>query len=83
MLKLSTKTKLAPKQVVDRAVDFFGLGGYGLEVTDKGDTCASFEGGGGGVWVTTCQEDGLTTVDMESREWEIQTREFAGKIKAK
>lgn len=81
MLKLSTRTKLTPKQVVDKALDFFGPGGYGLEVTDQGETCASFEGGGGGVWVTTCEQEGMTTVDMEAREWEDEVKEFARKIK--
>lgn len=83
MLKLSTSTKLTPKQVIDKALDFFGPGGYGLEVKDQSETCATFEGGGGGVWITTCAEKGLTTVDFETREWEGQVKEFAGKIKAK
>ena len=32
MMKIVTKTKLSPKEVIKRAVDFFGPGGYGLEI---------------------------------------------------
>lgn len=69
--------------MIDRAKEFFGPGGYGLKTTDQGDECATFEGGGGDVRITTCHEDGMTTVDMETREWENQVKEFARKIKAK
>jgi len=81
MLKLSTRTKSRPEEVVKKALDFFGPGGYGLKVTEQSDTCASFEGGGGGVSVTTCTDDKGTSVDLETREWEFQVQEFARKIK--
>jgi len=81
MLKLATKTHLAPQEVIKRALEFFGPSGYGLKVTDQGETCTTFEGGGGGVWVTACKDNGSTSVDVETREWENQVKEFARKIK--
>jgi hypothetical protein len=81
MLKLSTKTNMKPEDVMSKALGFFGPGGYGLKVTERGDTCATFEGGGGGVRLTVCKEDGKTSVDMETTEWENQVKEFARKIK--
>jgi hypothetical protein len=81
MLKLNVRTKLKPDEVVKKALGFFGPGGYGLKVTDQSDTCAYFEGGGGGIEVTTCTDDKGTSVDLETREWEYQVKEFAGKIK--
>lgn len=81
MLTLSTRTKIKPEEVVKKAVEFFGPGGYGLKVTQKNDTCAYFEGGGGGVSVTTCADEKGTSVDLEAREWENQIKEFAAKIK--
>ncbi len=81
MLKLKTRTKSKPEEVVKKAVEFFGPDGYGLKVTEKTDTCASFEGGGGGVSVTTCTDDKGTSVDLEAREWETPVKEFARKIK--
>ncbi len=80
MLKLNTRTKRQPEEVVKKALEFFGPGGYGLKVTEQNDTCASFEGGGGEVRVTACADDKGTSVDLESREWEYQLREFIGKI---
>ncbi|OGO32935.1 MAG: hypothetical protein A2Z29_01725 [Chloroflexi bacterium RBG_16_56_11] len=81
MLKLTTKSKLNPGEVVKKAVAYFGPGGYGLTVTNKTDTCASFEGGGGGVEITTCPEGKGTSVDFETREWENQVKEFARSLK--
>jgi hypothetical protein len=81
MLKLNVRTKLKPDEVVKKALGFFGPGGYGLKVTDQSDTCAYFEGGGGGIEVTTCTDDKGTSVDLETREWEYQVKEFAVKIK--
>jgi len=68
MLKLRTKTKLAPEQVIIRAEGFFGPGGYGLKATDHGDECVTFEGGGGEVRIAACREEEMTTVDMDARE---------------
>jgi hypothetical protein len=81
MLKLNVRTKSKPEELVKKALEFFGPGGYGLKVTEQNDTCASFEGGGGGVSVIACTDDKGTSVDLETREWEYQVKEFAKKIK--
>ena len=81
MLNIAITTKLSPEEAVKRAVEFFGPGGYGLEVKDQQPSCAYFEGGGGGVEVTACVEEKGTSVDLVSREWDFQVREFIGKIK--
>ncbi len=81
MLKLNVRTKRKPEEVVREALGFFGPGGYGLKVTEQNDTCAFFEGGGGGIAVTSCTDDKGTSVDLETREWEYQVKEFARKIK--
>ena len=56
MPKIATKTKLSPEEAIKRAVEFFGPGGYGLEVKEQSTDCAYFEGGGG-VEVTACAEE--------------------------
>ena len=81
MLKLSTKTKLTPEETVKRAVAFFGPRGLGLKVKEQDELCISFEGGGGGVGITTCAEGKGATVDIESREWDNQVKEFITKIR--
>ncbi len=80
MLRIATKTKLSPDDVVKKAVDYFGPNGYQLKVKDQTEGCVSFEGGGGGVEVTTCLEDEVTSVEFVSTEWDYQVKEFIGKI---
>lgn len=80
MLKIETKTKLSPEEAIKRAVEFFGPGGYGLEVKNQTHDCAYFEGGGGGVGVTACAEEKGTSVILECREWDYQVKEFIRKI---
>ncbi len=80
MLKIATKTKLSPEEAIKPAVEFFGPSGHGLEVKGQQADCAYFEGGGGGVNVTACAEEKGTSVELESREWDFQVREFIGKI---
>ncbi len=80
MLKIVTKTKLSPEEAIKRAVEFFGPGGYGLEVKNQSPGCTYFEGGGGGVNVIACAEEKRTSVELESREWDYQVKEFIRKI---
>ena len=42
MARYGVYTKLDPEEVIRRAVDFFGEGGLGLEMTDYGSCCATF-----------------------------------------
>ena len=81
MLKIATKTKLSPEEAIKRAVKFFGSGGYGLNVVEQSTDCASFKRGGGGGQVTACVEGKQTSVELESREWDFQVKEFIGKIR--
>ena len=81
MLRLNTATKLNPGEVVGKALTFFGPDGYGLKVTKQGDTYIYFEGGGGSVQIIAYMDGKETSVDMETREWEHQIKEFVDKIK--
>jgi hypothetical protein len=80
MLKIAKQTKLAPEEAIKKAIEFFGPVGYGLKVTEKGYTCAYFEGGGGDILVTAYVDNNITYVDIEAREWEYQAREFLRKL---
>ena len=80
MLKIATKTRLSSEEAIKGAVDFFGPEGHGLEVKNQTADCAYFEGGGGGVNVTACTEGKETSVELESREWDYQVKEFILKI---
>jgi hypothetical protein len=82
MISLVKESKLAPSVVIERAVAFFGPGGWGLDVIDRAECCARFEGGGGHVFVqATGRETGKgSEVSVESREWEHAAKEFLHKV---
>ena len=81
MLKVGKESKLKPEEAIKRAVAFFGPKGYGLEVKDEGNCCATFEGGGGSVRVSASASKKGSSVDIESVEWDYQTRQFLDKLK--
>lgn len=80
MLRISKQTRLKPVDIIDRAAGFFGEDGEGLTETEKGSCCVSFEGVGGYVAVSVVDEDGHRTVDVETREFEYQARQFLQKL---
>lgn len=81
MIKIGKESKLKPGEAIKKAVDFFGPGGYGLEVKDECETSATFQGAGGSVVVSACENENGSTVDVEAVEWEIQAQEFMSKLK--
>ncbi len=81
MLKIETKTKLSPEEAIKKAIAFFGPDGQGMEVKDKGNNCVSFEGAGGGVDVSACIKGKQTSVELASREWDYQVKQFISKLK--
>ncbi len=82
MISIEKQSRLVPSQVIDRAVSFFGPGGWGLEVLERAECCARFEGGGGHVFVQAAggEKGKGSTVSLESQEWEHAAREFLTKI---
>jgi hypothetical protein len=80
MLNMETKTKMSPQEVRDKAVKFFGPGGYGLEVGEESGDCVTFSGGGGYVSVTACEEGDRTKVNLIGREWDVPMKEFSGSL---
>ena len=80
MLRIATKTKLNPEEIIKRAVKFFGPEGYKLKIGEKTDTSVSFEGSGGSVGVIASTEKGKTNVELFSEEWDFQVQEFINTI---
>ncbi len=82
MLRIGTRTKLDPEATIERAVAFFGPdGGYGLKVNDRTADSVCFSDPSGGVDVYACAEENETSVDLISREWDSQVKEFISKIR--
>jgi hypothetical protein len=80
MARYGVESKLSPAQVVEKALAFFGPGGLGLEVAEQEECCARFEGGGGHVFVNAAEKDKGSQVDLETREWDYQVKQFMGQI---
>jgi hypothetical protein len=80
MLKISKESKLKPKEVIVRAVAFFGPKGYGLELKEEDKCNAYLEGGGGSVRVSAATTKKGSSVDIESVEWDYQAKQFLDKI---
>ena len=80
MLTLSKESKLKPQEVINKAVEFFGPGGFGLELKANDNCNAYFEGGGGSVRVVAATAKKGSSVDIESVEWDYQTQEFIDKL---
>lgn len=76
MIKIAKQTGLAPEEVLDRASKFFGKGGEGLEEKERNPCCISFEGGGGYVSISINDEEKHRMVDVETREFEFQAKQF-------
>jgi hypothetical protein len=76
MLRLEVKTRLSEEQVKQRIKVFFKEG-EGLRVTAEAPDCLTFEGGGGYVTATIGREAHETRVELETREWEEQVKQFA------
>jgi hypothetical protein len=82
MIKLVKKSKLSPEETVKRAVKFFGPGGLGMTIKEQNLTCAYFRGVSESyVNVITCAEGKGSSVEVESREWDKEAKEFMAKIK--
>jgi len=82
MLRMEKSSKLAQSEVMDKAVAHFGPGGLELEVTERAECCARFEGGGGYVFVQVGEgKDGKgSQVEVEGREWDYHIKRFLTRI---
>jgi hypothetical protein len=80
MIKIAKQTRLASEKVIDRASRFFGKGGVGLEETERNPCCISFEGAGGYASISVVDEEKHRMVDIETREFEYQAKQFLRKL---
>jgi hypothetical protein len=80
MARYGVETRLSPEEAIREAVAYFGVGGLGLETTEEGTCCAYFEGGGGHIRVTAVIGEKKTTVELETREWDYDVKQFVRQI---
>jgi len=80
MVRLGKQSRLRPAEVVQKAVDFFGPAGVGLEVQERTETLVSLKGGGGGVTVEAKANNGGSDVDIMAVEWDYQANQFISRL---
>lgn len=81
MLKIATTTKLSPEEAIKRAATFFGPTGYKLNIVEQTSLSVCLEGGGGTIEVVACKDNGKTSVEFLSREWDNVVKEFIKTIR--
>ena len=81
MLSVTKESTLKPEDIIKRAVNFFGAKGLGLILKEEDKTSVYLEGGGGGVRVSTSAGKKGSVIDVETREWESQVKNFLATIK--
>ena len=80
MLRISKKSRLNTDEILAKASRYFGKGGEGLDETERGPCCISFSGVGGYVTVTVSEQTNQREVDVETREFEYQAKQFLGLV---
>jgi len=78
LIHISKRTQHKPEEIMKEAVEYFTKK-VGLKLTDLSACCAYFEGGGGHVKVSLVTNNGAN-IEIESREWEYQAKEFLEKL---
>jgi len=80
MARYSVETKLSAEEIMEKAAGFFGEGGLGLDSVERNPCCVSFEGGGGHVTVTVTEGEKKSMLELETREWDYQVKQFMREI---
>ena len=80
MLRISKLSRLNTDEILAKASGYFGKGGEGLDETERGGCCISFSGVGGYVTVTVCEQNRQREVNVETREFEYQAKQFLGLV---
>lgn len=76
MLRIGKTTGLKPVDIINNASTYFGGQGFGLEEIERSACCISFEGTGGYLTVLVVNAGEHRAVDVETREFEYQARQF-------
>jgi hypothetical protein len=80
MTRFGVNTNLSPAQTIERAVDYFGAEGLGLELSEQSECCATFVGGGGHVQITATGQAPETSIELVTQEWDYDVKQFMRKI---
>jgi hypothetical protein len=79
MLRMTMHTHLGADEVKQRAHRFFGSGGLGLEAEEANDG-VTFGDSGSFVTLVVSAEDGRTMLDVSTREFDDDVRQFLSEL---
>lgn len=80
-MRYAVETKLDPEEVYRRAEAYFGPEGNGMELAEgTPGCCAHFVTNLGFVRIDIHGGEKKTTVDLETREYDIQVRDFMRRL---
>jgi hypothetical protein len=76
MLRIAAETRLTPEEAIKKVIAYFGPAGHKMELISQTETSVYFEGTGGSIAAEAVKENGKTSLEFVSREWDYQVREF-------
>jgi hypothetical protein len=78
MARYGKKTKLSSSEVIEKAVKYFSEE-RGLKIVEKSQEIVCFENSIGHVTITVC-DNGKTDVELETREYDYDVRDFMNRL---
>ncbi|MEE8301997.1 MAG: hypothetical protein V3S24_06115 [Candidatus Tectomicrobia bacterium] len=78
-MRYQVTTTLTPPEALDRTLNYFGPRGLGLKIISHTHHGAVFQGGGGYVGVVV-QPGTITTLEIETREWDYPVQKFMAEV---
>jgi hypothetical protein len=81
MASYSAFTSATPPEALRQAIEFFGLTGSGLQMTNRDMTSVRLDGGGGHVQVSAQRApDGRTELLIETMQFDDDVRRFVARL---
>jgi hypothetical protein len=78
-MRYEVTTGLTPQEALEQATLYFGPGGMGLHASAQTPQGVVFQGGGGHVAIRV-QPGATTTLELETREWDVAVQRFMGQV---
>jgi hypothetical protein len=78
-MRYEVTTGLTPREALEQATAYFGRGGVGLQAIAQTPHSLVFQGGGGHVAITV-KPDAITTLALETREWDVAVQQFMRQV---
>ena len=80
MGRYSKESALTHEEIVEKAAAYFGPAKLGLEIAEQKECCLLLQGGGGHVYLEVEKRESGSIVEIETREWDYQVKEFLKKV---